>query len=344
MSHQPSSSSAAPPSITIDQLFGLARGEDRVAFRDALLLAKEQDLDVNQRDGPLQVTLFHEAAQWGCRENVRELLTAAGKAAGFHEVNAVDKEGRTALHYACMNGHTGVVEEIVEGAGREADFKAFAVQIADGNWWSGYTALHLATHEEMVGLLLGGASRVGEEERHALIHATDFKGRTAMHFHGPQRGLLKLCRDDELDVLLVTEDSDCHNPLHFAACYSDAEGLRALLRGVRERGWRRGQEQEEWRNSLNGNGLTALHLAIISSKSSRDAVRAARVRALLALDAEESEIGEGKKRKEEEEEKKERMEEYEGGVDPNKGCKGRTGEFWPVAAKDDDDDEEDDDY
>jgi hypothetical protein len=198
----------------------------------------------------------------------------------------------------------------------------------------------------MVELVLRGASRVGEEERHALVHATTWEGSTAMHCTVAQRGLLKLCRDDELDFLLSTKTKAGRNPFHLVAYRRYAGAISHLLRGVRERGWRRGQEQEEWRNSLNGTGLTALHLAIISPENRTDAVKA--VRALLAPAAEEAEDGEGKKRKEhpgEEEEKgKERMEEYEGGVDPNKGCKGRTGELWRLnAAEEDGEDDEDDD-
>jgi hypothetical protein len=108
-----------------------------------------------------------------------------------------------------------------------------------------------------------------------------------------------------------------------------------LLGGVWERGWRGKEEQEEWRNSLDDGGLTALHLAIAfpvySSWSCLGPV------GLLLSPFGEGEArggGDGKRKQhpgeeadEEEEEKKKRdTRRYEGGLDPNKGCKGRTKE------------------
>jgi ankyrin repeat protein len=310
----------------MDSLFELAREEDRVGFRDALLLAKQQGVDVNQRSHS-KWTLLHASAYHGRRENVVELLRGAGRLANFHEVNAVNDDGMTAVHYACERGHTGVMEELVEGAGRAGGFVAFA-ETNNFRW----TALHAAKNEETVGLLLRGASRVGGEERHALVHATTPLGETAMHLREARGGLLRYCSDDELDFLLLAKNKEGHNPLHYTAYCRNENSIRILLGGVRERGWRGAKEQEEWRNSLNDGGLTALHIAIafpyFSSRSCAGAVGA-----LLSPGGEGEARGGGAKRKQhpdegEEEDKEEgrKREErrYEGGVDPNLRCKGRT--------------------
>jgi ankyrin repeat protein len=274
--------------------------------------------------------LLHCAAEYGRRENVVELLSGAGREANFHEVNAVDDEGRTALHLACQHDHTGVVEELVEGAGREAGWIAFSAQNDIGR-----TALHFARNEKTVGLLLGGASRVGGEERHALVHATSSDGSTAMHFTEPKQGLLRHCSDDELDFLLFAKHELGHNALHSAAYCRREDSIRILLGGVRERGWRGAKEQEEWRNSLDDGGLTALHIAIAFPFSSYRPCAGA-VGALLSPVGEGEARGggggkqqqhpdEGEEEKEDKEEGRKREERrYEGGVDPNLRCKGRT--------------------
>jgi len=68
------------------------------------------------------------AAIGGCKEIV-ELLISRG--AG---VNAVDDEGKTSLHWACVKGHRDVVEFLIaQGAQIEIKSKKF-----------GYTPLHMA--------------------------------------------------------------------------------------------------------------------------------------------------------------------------------------------------------
>jgi ankyrin repeat protein len=59
------------------------------------------------------------------------------------DVNLVNRNGKSALHLASDNGHTGIVALLL-GAGANADG-------VDG---SGNTCLHLAGNEEIVKLLL----------------------------------------------------------------------------------------------------------------------------------------------------------------------------------------------
>jgi ankyrin repeat protein len=299
----------------MDRLFQLAGAEDAAAFRDALVVAKQQGLDVNQRDGE-ERTLLHLSAQYGRRENVVELLNGEGKDR-FHQINAMDRSGQTALYLACYKEHTGVVEELVEGAGREAGFTAYVVKD-----FLGGTALHCAWNEETVQLVVEGAARIGAETRHALVHATDWAGRTAMLCYGPKQGLLNVCSEEELDFLLCTKDKKGHNPLHYAAFHRDAGGIRTLLRGVRERGWRGTSGQEEWRNSLDDAGMTALHLAILSPDNGCWIV--AGVSALLSPPGEGGGGGEGTSNSSQGGAGEVGMKEYDGGVDPNRGCKGRA--------------------
>jgi hypothetical protein len=63
----------------------------------------------------------------------------AGKEAAFHEINAVDDNGKTALHGACQDGYGRAVEELVERAGREIDLIRFAAKDQEG-----FTSFHYA--------------------------------------------------------------------------------------------------------------------------------------------------------------------------------------------------------
>jgi hypothetical protein len=159
---------------------------------------------------------------------------------------------------------------------------------------------------------------------------------------GRTTGLLKLCSEAELDFLLQTKDKEGFNSLHSAAWWRDPEAIRSTLRGVRERDWRGEREQEEWRNSLDDGGLTALHLAIAfpsEDVDGREEAGAEVVHMLLCPlegGAEEKRGGENRKRHpdeqedqgadqqggEEERRRKERM--YLGGLDPNKKCGKRS--------------------
>jgi hypothetical protein len=138
-----------------------------------------------------------------------------------------------------------------------------------------------------------------------------------------------------LDFLLFAKNKYGHNPLHSVAFYRCEDEIRIFLAGVRERGWRRAKGQEEWRNSLDNRGLTALHIAIAFPAYS-GMPYAGTVGALLSPVGEGEARGGGKRKQHPDEEEQEEDEEdrrkreerrYEGGVDPNKGCKGRTAEW-----------------
>jgi ankyrin repeat protein len=99
-----------------------------------------------------------------------ELLLRHGAA-----VDAIDEDGCTALHKACLIGHGDVAEYLLEhGANVERGDKP-----APGGYWphrsSGWTPLHYAAvlgNEDVGGLLL---------KRGAGVNATDKKGHTPLH-------------------------------------------------------------------------------------------------------------------------------------------------------------------
>lgn len=215
-----------PMSVTMDDLYRLARRDDVVGLQQALVRAKKQGLDVNQRDR-CGSTILHHAAGAGLGRNIAAIVVGAGKAAGFHSVNACDKEGGTALHLACLSGDTDAVLELTERSGRAAGFTAFAAHGKDGR-----TALHFARDEETVRGLVEGASAVSEEERHALVHAVDRDGWTALHnfaWIGRARGLLRYCTAAEWRFLVTARDEDGQTALHRAAYHRDEDVVKFLV-------------------------------------------------------------------------------------------------------------------
>jgi hypothetical protein len=239
------------------------------------------------------------------RRNMVEILGEAGRAAGFCDVNAKTQDvvGTTALHLAA--GQEGPVEELCEGVGREAGFSAIAAQDVVGN-----TALHHARTERQVETMLRAASRIGEEERHALVYAVaGFFQDTVLHrcIHHPSavQGLIKFCSDAELDFLLHSRDNDGRNPLRFVASLLEPAAISTLLHGLQARGYKGRREFME--ADREGDGLSALHVAIAFHYGARRPY--AGVTCLLRPGG----GGEGE-------------EGYEGGVDVNGRCSKRTGE------------------
>jgi ankyrin repeat protein len=103
---------------------------------------------------------LHEAAEKGNQEQVKAHLDHG------EDINVLDRDKMTALHYASFNGHKALVEFLLEqGAGLD-------VKGQEG----GVTALHLAAtrgHREIVKLLI---------EKGATLHAKDRYGRTPIHY------------------------------------------------------------------------------------------------------------------------------------------------------------------
>ena len=109
--------------------------------------------DVNAEDGH-GVRPLHLAAMQGDRELTAALLAVKGHGAtggAAIDVNAVDRQGRTALLCATMEGHTEVVKLLVEEG--EADLSVKDLNGADALEW----AVDLE-HFEIVQLLQAGQS------------------------------------------------------------------------------------------------------------------------------------------------------------------------------------------
>jgi ankyrin repeat protein len=248
--------------------------------------------------------------------------------------------GWTALHIACVGSHTGVVEELLEGAGREEGFVAITKTDCIGS-----PALHYTDKEQILNLLLAAATRMGAKARHDLVFWLSYDGENILHWHSLQFWF-KVCSEEELEVLLPAKNKKGHNPLHHAARWRNPRDARMLLRGVREWGWKGGKEQE-WRNSLGDDGMTALHLAIAFPRFPTQVARGEEtVRSLLCPLVGEGEAEERATRKkrrqhaegeeddepqdldeddaEEERERVERLRFYVGGLDPNTMCTKRT--------------------
>lgn len=102
-------------------------------------------LDINLKSGPQQTTALHEAALSGFNEGIDVLLQHPDI-----DINAVDKEGKTAVHYATQANHTDTLK-ILLSAGARIDLFA-----------QGRLPIHLAImygHHQCVSLLLNKSKR-----------------------------------------------------------------------------------------------------------------------------------------------------------------------------------------
>ena len=175
------------------------------------------------------------AAQAGKVGEVRETLALES---GRYDVNGTDSEGWTPLHYACSEGHLGMVRMLI------AEFKA-DVNCTDPDGW---TPLHHACsskgHLDMARMLV-----------------TEFKAA----FGSNQLPLLHhACREGHLGVvkMLISEfkadvncaDSSGWTPLHYAC----SEGYLGIVRMLIT-------EFKADVNKANSNGWTPLHHACSKS-------------------------------------------------------------------------------
>jgi len=165
-------------------------------------------------------------------------------------VKITDDTGRTALHYACLEGQAGVVEEFLIGLSKQAvnatDKEGMTPLMAacftqrteiaslllghpdinkDVNDSTGATALHWACSngdvETCKALIGAGAKLVGTSEGRTPLHAAAWAGHSACI-----EAILKNDAKKEL-----TCDTTGANPLHFACFAGNADCVRTLLNG-----------------------------------------------------------------------------------------------------------------
>ena len=110
----------------------LARVDDVWKFKNCLVDAIKNKLDINQCCGNLNRSILHAASYNGCSRNIAELLEGAGKEAGFRSINDVDAFGDTALHDACARQHEACALELLEKSGKRAGFTAISTKNNQG--------------------------------------------------------------------------------------------------------------------------------------------------------------------------------------------------------------------
>ncbi|XP_045197652.2 uncharacterized protein LOC123552233 isoform X1 [Mercenaria mercenaria] len=219
---------------------------------------KAHSMDVgSQRATTLSDHLRHAAS----KGNIEDIVQCLQAGATFES----DQDGRTALHYAALNGYTDVTKFLLE--------KGCEINVQDA---SGYTALHRAAsqgHVEVITALLERGCDVNTQDEHgnAAIHEAAWNGFsktiellvkfnvnvsivnkagfTALHLSA-QNG-----HNESSRVLLYAGcNSDIRNnygdtTLHTAARYGHA-GVTRILISARAK-----------INEQNKNGDTALHIA-----------------------------------------------------------------------------------
>lgn len=150
-----------------------------------------------------KVSRWHDAVIRGDFEVVAQLLDE-------DLIDEVDSTGRNALHLAAINGHDGIVTQLLNFAN---ELKSISSNICDVPDRIGWTALHCAAskgHGKAVAQLLAFGS---------AVNSIDHRGMTALHYatsEGHAHVVAELLADTRIDVEIKCKKS--RTALHLAAC------------------------------------------------------------------------------------------------------------------------------
>jgi ankyrin repeat protein len=237
--------------------------EDKVqkALNNALLInadrgkveqtqyALDWGADINTVDDNKN-TALHFASQDGHYTVIEELLNGMSEEQRVALINATNNYGSTALHIASFKGHTKIVKLLLENG---AD-----IDKVDNNGW---TALHVASqdgHDTVVNILLNGMS---EEQRVTFIQTQNKKGSTALHIaskdghHTVVKALLNGMSEEQRDAFIQIQNNNGWTALHVASQNGRYEVVKELLSGMSE------EQRDAFIQTKNKKGSTALHVA-----------------------------------------------------------------------------------
>ena len=173
-------------------------------------ILEEGTVNINELDDN-KGTVLHYAAEGGLTDTVRELCKAEGL-----DVNILSKEGWTALHYAAIGGHTDTVQVLCKVDGLEVN-----IQDEDGR-----TSLHCAA--------IGGHTDIVQElckVDGVDVNIQDEAGWTALHYaagEGHTDIVQELCTVVGVEVNI--QDEDGCTALHYAVTQGHTDTVRELCK------------------------------------------------------------------------------------------------------------------
>jgi ankyrin repeat protein len=169
-------------------------------------------------------TALHFAAMQGNDDVVRVLLDAKGV-----EVGARDVRGHTCLHLAAISGHANVVAALVAAPPDNFNVPDSALNVPDlvnrQDMSGDRTALHFAA-------MNGGAETVAAllEVQDIDVNAKDIRGQTSLHLAAMEGRTNAVVALLNAGAEINAKDNARRTAMHFAAVKGHAEVLAALLR------------------------------------------------------------------------------------------------------------------
>jgi len=187
---------------------GITRGG--IFWEEAVQVLNESGFDLER----LEQNNVFDAMRWASKEGLDKVLLVLIETKGVIKeiVNVKDRIGKTALHYASLNGHAIAVRILLEN-GADPEIPAACTM----------TALHLAA-------LCGHVAVVRELLDHnAVVDSLTLDARTPLHIAIQKSQIevmkLLLTRNANIEAVNSTE----HTPLHQACGRGCVEAIKVLL-------------------------------------------------------------------------------------------------------------------
>lgn len=181
-----------------------------------------RDKEILMREAVTEDLLkFQQAALDGDLEKIKSLLENS------IDINALDENGFSALHFAVQENHIQVVKYLLE-KGASVDSSS----LEDPGEFSGWTPLHLAClfgYLEIVKLLLENGADVNFTTAQGEIEGGEAKGWTALHCACAKNHIEIVKLLLEKNARLNLTDNDNRTPLHIAYIFGHQNIMKILI-------------------------------------------------------------------------------------------------------------------
>ena len=239
-------------------------GEFHINFIADGLKEKINAVDADKRCGIFSAvrnkewTALHFASKIGDDKVVKIILSSLPSEDREKLIRLEDSEGCSAAFIAAKNGHTGILELLIEALSDEQLSAICAYRDAS----TGKTILHMAIDRGFATVLDSILQCVPQKILVVLLNAKDTNGNTVIHSAAKQHSSMtiktikKWVKDSKEKLNLFSAVDNCENTaLHLEAKTGQFEAGKEILKGLSP------SQSREVVSKMDAEGNTAVHLA-----------------------------------------------------------------------------------